>query len=155
MKLSSGLHRSPLLLGALVLALAGGPLRAAHKASPRDEGRKNPKIVLSATPAFGFPPLSVQLVATLSGVGDRDPNFCHAEVTWIRVDPGSAPETGTKLSEAPRCVHGEEQVSVVTSFSKTFDLYSPGAYLYRLIVEAKDGTQVRSNFVKVQVMRVP
>jgi hypothetical protein len=46
-------------------------------------------------------------------------------------------------------------MSVVTSFSKTFDLYSPGAYLYRLIVEGKDGTQVRSNFVKVQVMRIP
>jgi hypothetical protein len=154
MKLSLRLFRSAILLGALAEALAGGPLRAAHR-EPRDQGRKNPKIVLSATPAFGFPPLSVQLVATLSGVGDRDANFCHAGVTWIRVDPGSAPETGTKLTEAPRCVHGEEEVSVVTSFSKTFDLYSPGAYLYRLVVEAKDGTQIRSNFVKVQVMRVP
>jgi len=154
MNLSPGLYHRMFVLGALLLALAGGPLPAAHK-EPRDEGRKNPKIVLSATPAFGFPPLSVQLVATLSGVGERDPNFCHANVTWIRVDPGSAPETGTKLSEAPRCVHGEEEVSVVTSFSKTFDLYSPGAYLYRLVVEGKDGRQVRSNFVKVQVMRVP
>jgi hypothetical protein len=154
MKPSQRLYRGAILLGALAVGLAGGPLGAAHK-EPRQEGRKNPKIVLSATPAFGFPPLSVQLVATLSGVGDRDPNFCHAVVTWIRVDPGSAPETGTKLSEAPRCVHDEEEVAVVTSFSKTFDLYSPGAYLYRLIVEGKDGTQVRSNFVKVQVMRVP
>jgi hypothetical protein len=112
-------------------------------------------VALSASPAFGFAPLSVNLVAILSGVDPHDPNFCHAGVTWVRLDPGSRPETGIRLTEAPRCLHGEGEVTVGTTFSKTFDLYDPGYYQYQLIILGKDGTQVRSNFVKVQVMRVP
>ena len=140
----------------LVLVLAAGfSALAGHKRTTSDEDRKSPRVVLSATPAFGFSPLNVQLVAILTGVDAHDPNFCHAGVTWIRVDPGSQPETGTRVSEAPRCLHGEEEVSVATSFNKSFDLYNPGAYLYRIVIDGKDGTQLRSNFVKVQVMRVP
>ena len=138
----------------LILAL-GLPASADHKASPADEDRKSPKVVLTASPSFGFSPLTVQLVAVLSGVDAHDPNFCHAGITWIRVDPGSRPETGTRVTESPRCLHGADEVTVATTFSKSFDLYIPGAYLYRLLIDGKDGTQLRSNFVKVQVMRVP
>ena len=60
-----------------------------------------------------------------------------------------------KLTEIPRCLHPKSEISVPTTFSKTFELDAPGAYLYRLIVQGKDGTRVSSNFVKVQVMRVP
>jgi hypothetical protein len=139
----------------LLLLLLGLSVRAGHKDDSSAEPRKNPKVVLSASPAFGFSPLNVQIVGTLTGVDSRDPNFCHAEITWIRVEPGSNPEKGSRLTEAPRCLHGESEISVATTFSKTFDLYVPGPYLYQLLITGKDGAQVRSNFVKVQVMRVP
>jgi len=139
----------------LLLPVFPLPALSAHKKSTSSEDNKKPKVVLSASPAFGFPPLTVQLVGTLSGVDARDPNFCHAGVTWVRVDPGSRPETGTKLTEIPRCLHDAQEVSVPTTFSKAFDLYAPGPYLYRLIIQGKDGTELRSNYVKVQVMRVP
>lgn len=142
----------PVLLLAVLFAL---PLWAGRKEEPRAEQDKNPKIVLSASPAFGFSPLSVQMVGTLTGVDSKDPNFCHAEITWIRVEPGATPEKNSRLTEAPRCLHGEDEVSVKTTFSKTFELYLPGPYLYQLVIAGKDGTQIRSNFVKVQVMRVP
>jgi hypothetical protein len=139
----------------LLLLASGFSVWAAPKGEPRGAEPRSPKILLSASPAFGFSPLSVQLVATLRGVNPHDSNFCHAGTTWIRVDPGSSPEKGTRLTEAPRCLHDEKEVAVTTSFSKTFELYTPGPYLYQLVLQAKDGTQVRSNFVKVQVIRVP
>ena len=139
----------------LLLLLLGLPIRAGSRDDPGSEPRKNPKIVLSASPAFGFSPLTVQIVGTLTGVDSRDPNFCHAETTWVRVDPGSNPEKSSRLTEAPRCLHKKDEVSVATTFSKTFDLYAPGPYLYQLLVTGKDGTQIRSNFVKIQVMRIP
>lgn len=141
---------------ALLLVLASGvAARATPKGKTPAPGPRTPKILLTASPAFGFSPLSVQFVATLSGVDPHDSNFCHAGTTWIRIDPGSSPDKGTRLTEAPRCLHDEKEVAVASSFSKTFDLYAPGPYLYQFVLEAKDGTQVRSNFVKVQVMRVP
>jgi hypothetical protein len=140
---------------ALLLASPASTFLASHKDGSTEESHATPKVALSITPAFGFPPLSIQLVAVLSGVDAHDPNFCHPGVTWIRVDPGSQQDTGTKVTEAPRCLHGEDEVSVATTFSKSFELYTPGAYLYRVVLAGKDGTQVRSNYVKVQVMRVP
>jgi len=139
----------------LLAILPGSPQRAGHKDEPREERDKSPKIVLTVSPAFGFSPLTVQMVGTLTGVEPRDPNFCHAETTWTRVEPGSSPERSSRITEAPRCLHGEHEVSVTTTFSKVFDLYRPGPYLYQLIITGKDGTQIRSNLVKVQVMRVP
>jgi len=137
------------------LLLAGAQKSRAEMTPSQPESRKTPKLSLTATPAFGFTPLAVQLMATLSGVTSRDANYCHAGVTWVRIDPGSSPETGAKMSERPRCVHSEDKIFVATTFSKSFDLISPGSYLYRVIVEAKDGTQIKSNFVKVRVLRVP
>jgi len=141
----------------LFLMLLGGlsSLFAGRQSQVGPAGRTTPKILLTATPAFGFAPLSVQLVATLSGVNPHDANFCHAGVTWIRVDPVSAPETGARLTEDPKCVHGEEEISVATTYSKTFELAPAGSYLYRIVVSGKDGTQIKSNFVKVRVLRVP
>lgn len=146
-----------LFLGVLTSGpfLAGELKARADKSQGESESRKTPKLSLTVTPAFGFTPLAVQLVATLSGVGPRNANFCHAGVTWVRIDPGSSPETGAKLSEHPRCVHSEDKIFVATTFSKSFDLISPGSYLYRVIIEAKDGSQIKSNFVKVRVLRVP
>ena len=134
---------------------AGAPNAGAVESPAQSKSRKTPKVSLTATPAFGFTPLAVQLVATLSGVGSRDSNFCHAGVTWVRIDPGSSPETGAKMSELPRCVHSEDKIFVPTTFSKSFDLISPGSYLYRVIIETKDGSQIKSNFVTIRVLRVP
>jgi hypothetical protein len=139
----------------LLTLLPVSPLRSGHKDGPREERSKDPKILLTVSPAFGFSPLTVQMVGTLTGVDSRDPNFCHAEITWTRVEPGSSPERSSRITEAPRCLHGESEISVTTTFSKVFDLYRPGPYLYQLIITGKDGTQIRSNMAKVQVMRVP
>ena len=94
-------------------------------------------------------------MATLSGIDPKDANFCHASVTWVRVDPGPSPEKETRLTEAPRCVHDEDEPSVATTFSKSFDLNLPGSYLYRVSVAGKNGKEVRSNYVTVKVLRVP
>ena len=118
------------------------------------EPEKRPRLALSASPAFGYAPVTVQLVATLTGVDKKDPNFCHAGITWVRVDPSASPERETWLSETPRCVHEDGQVEVTTTFSKSFELDRAGNYLYRAIVEGKDGSQIRSSYVTVRVLRV-
>ena len=53
MKPSVRPYHGAILLGALAVGLAGGPLRAAHK-EPREEGRKNPKIVALSTGSMGL-----------------------------------------------------------------------------------------------------
>jgi hypothetical protein len=98
--------------------------------------------------------MNVQLVATLTGVESSDPNFCHAAVTWVRVDPASTPEKETRLTEAPRCLHDENELHVSTTFSKTFEISFPGSYLYRISVTGKDGKEIRSNYLTVRVLRV-
>src|SRR5690348_1923466 len=95
---SRGTASPGLFLGLLMagLLLAWAPKEEMGKVPHHSE---TPKLALTVSPAFGFTPLAVQLVATLSGVGPRDANYCHAGVTWVRIDPGSSPETGAKMSE--------------------------------------------------------
>ncbi len=140
--------------GILVLSFAVLPALAGKDSSPGEDGRQ-PKLALTSTPSFGFAPITVQLVATLTGIDPKDSNFCHAAVTWLRVDPGASPEKETRVTEAPRCVHGENEPSVATTFSKSFDLYRAGSYLYRVSVVGKNGKEIRSNYVTVKVLRVP
>ncbi len=128
---------------------------AGHKGEAQEEGHKGPKLLLTASPLFGFPPLTVHLAATLTGVDPHDANFCHARVIWTRIDPGTSQDMGSKMTESPRCLHDPKEVYVATTYSKTFEMYTPGDYLYRLTLEGKDGTQVISKLVKVQVMRIP
>ena len=123
--------------------------------APQQDTLRQPKLALTSTPAFGFAPMTVQLVATLTGIDSKDPNFCHAAVTWVRVDPGAAPEKEIRVTEAPRCVHDENEPSVATTYSKSFDLYQAGSYLYRVSVLGKNGKEIRSNYVTVKVLRVP
>lgn len=126
----------------------------AKKAPPPKEDHPSPKLLLNGSPVYGFAPMNVQLVATLTGVESSDPNFCHAAVTWVRVDPASTPEKETRLTEAPRCLHDENELHVSTTFSKTFEISFPGSYLYRISVTGKDGKEIRSNYLTVRVLRV-
>ncbi|HEU4402702.1 MAG TPA: hypothetical protein VFT43_11410 [Candidatus Polarisedimenticolia bacterium] len=119
----------------------------------RDKKDK-PKLHLIADPAVGFTPVTVVLTGQLSGVSRQDPNFCHAAVTWIRIDPGQSEEEGFKVREDPVCLHPKEEVFVPTSFTKTFVLGRPGSYLVRLMVEGKDGTRIVSSYSKIEVLRV-
>ena len=140
------------LLALLLVLTAPRHLIGAEEKGATPE--KRPRLALNASPSFGYAPVTVQLVATLTGVDKKDPNFCHAGITWVRVDPSASPERETYLSETPRCVHEGSQVEVTTTFSKSFELDRAGTYLYRAMVEGKDGTQVRSSYVTVKVLRV-
>ena len=149
---------SLLLLGLLLVAgTAVSPvLGAARKPKPPTgpKGDGKPKLVLTADPAFGFTPVNVFITGALSGIDLNDRNFCHAAVTWVRIDPGQSERDGFRTREDPACVHPDEEISVTTSFTKTFVLYRPGSYLIRLEVEGKDGTRVVSAYTKVEVLRV-
>jgi len=138
----------------LVLVLAIHPAEA-KKGDSSKESARVPKLSLASTPAFGFAPVTVQLVASLTGIDPGDPNFCHAAIAWVRIDPGASPEKETRFSETPRCVHGESESSVATTFSKAFELDRSGSYLYRVSVVGKNGKEVRSNYVTIKVLRVP
>lgn len=149
-----------LLLGLLLVAGAADPpaVEAARKPKPpaakSDAREDKPKLALTADPAFGFTPVTVFITGALSGVDLHDRNFCHAAITWVRIDPGQTERDAFRTREDPACVHPDEEISVSTSFSKTFVLYRPGSYLIRLEVEGKDGTRVTSAYTKVEVLRV-
>jgi hypothetical protein len=149
-----GRYPLPRLAAACVLLLC--PIAAlGYAGNDPTQPESQPKLALTSTPAFAFAPVTVQLVATLTGIDSKDPNFCHAAVTWVRVDPGASPEKEIRVTEAPRCVHDEAEPSVATTYSKSFDLYRAGSYLYRVSVFGKNGKEIRSNYVTVKVLRVP
>lgn len=143
-----------LLLLATIPAIASRT-NAGRKPKQRDEeDRSKPRLHLLAEPTYGFTPVTVVLTGRLSGVDPQDRNFCHPAVTWIRQSPGQLEKDASVIREDPACLHGEEEVSVPTVFSKTFDLYRPGTYLFRLLVKGRDGKQVSSAYTQVQVLRV-
>jgi hypothetical protein len=148
------------LLLLVVPPLATGMALPAAAASRKDkpardkEDKDKPKLSLTADPAFGFTPITVTLTGHLTGVDLHDRNFCHAAVTWVRIDPGQTERDSFKVREDPACVHPDEEISVADSFTKTFELYRPGSYLIRLEIQAKDGTRVVSVYTRVEVLRV-
>jgi hypothetical protein len=140
-----------LFLAALVILL---PTEAAARKVKPDPGKDKPRLSLIADPAFGFTPVTVTLTGHLTGVDLHDRNFCHAAVTWVRIDPGQTERDSFRVREDPACVHPDEDISVADTFNKTFDLYRPGSYLIRLEIQAKDGTRVVSSYTRVEVLRV-
>ena len=136
----------------LLPAGSGGAIEA--KKRPQEAEDSKPRLRLLAEPAVGFVPLTAVATAQLSGVDPRDPNFCHAAVTWVRVGPGQTEEDGFRTRQDPACLHGDEQTAADLSFTKTFALARPGSYLIRIEIEGKDGTIIRSGFTKVQALRV-
>jgi hypothetical protein len=137
-----------------VLAVSSPALASSHKDKSVKEEKDKPRLSLIADPAVGFTPVSVTLTGHLTGVDLHDRNFCHAAVTWIRIDPGQSERDSFRVREDPACVHPDEEISVADTFTKTFDLYLPGSYLFRLEIQAKDGTRVVSAYGRVQVLRV-
>ncbi len=148
-------HLTPLalllFLAALVILL---PTEAAARKVKPDPGKDKPRLSLIADPAFGFTPVTVTLTGHLTGVDLHDRNFCHAAVTWVRIDPGQTERDSFRVREDPACVHPDEDISVADTFNKTFELYRPGSYLIRLEIQAKDGTRVVSTYTRVEVLRV-
>ncbi len=144
----------PLVILLLAIGLDGPPaIAGSRKPKPPSEDKDKPKLILTADPAFGFTPVNVVLTGNLTGIAPLDRNFCHAAVTWVRIDPGLTERDAFRTREDPACVHTEEEVSVTTSFARTLLLYHPGSYLIRLEVEGKDGTRVVSSFARVEVLR--
>ena len=145
-------HRFTCLLLAFTVALPA--LAGSRKNKPAPEEKNKPRVTLTPDPAFGFTPVTVILTGHLSGVDLHDRNFCHAAITWVRIDPGQTERDNLRIREDPACVHPDEEISVTTTFTKIFDLYYPGSYLFRLEIEAKDGTRVVSGYTRVEVLRV-
>ena len=115
--------------------------------------KEKPHLRLVVDASVGFPPVTVTATGWLTGVDPRDANFCHAAVTWTKVEPGQTEDGASTVREDPGCLHPPEQVDVQTSFTKTFVFYNPGSYLIRLAIEGKNKTRVRSGFAKVEVLR--
>jgi len=141
----------------LLLVVAGGaPLLAGKQPKPVEdpEERDKPRLKLLAEPAYGFTPVTALLTAQLSGVAPDDANYCHPSVTWIRIKPGQTEANATRIHEDPVCRHPETETAAATSFIKSFDLYQPGTYLFRIIVEGKDHRRIQSGTAQVVVLRV-
>lgn len=114
---------------------------------------EKPKLVLKAEPRIGFSPLRLTLRAVLSGVSSDDLNFCHVDQLWLgkRSDSPGARERAS--AHRPRCHHPDDKKQVEMVFFKDLNLYSPGAYIYRLKLEPKQGPPLISNPVTLRVLR--
>lgn len=151
--MNSRLRHPTLLVLLAVLALAR-PTEAGGRKEKSGGEKEKPRISLIANPAFGFTPVTVTLTGHLTGVDRHDRNFCHAAITWVRIDPGQTERDGFRVREDPACIHPDEEISVADTFTKTFDLYRPGSYLIRLELQGKDGTRIVSAYTRVEVLRV-
>ena len=150
--LSSRVRIAALLAGSLWLAVPAWSRSDPAKPGEQKGDKEKPRLNLMVDRSVGFTPVTALFTGHLTGVDLHDPNFCHAAVTWIRIAPGQSEEQGYRIKEDPVCLHPKEEVSVATSFTKSFTLVQPGSYLVRLIVEGKDGTRVESAYTRVQVL---
>jgi hypothetical protein len=142
------------LLVAMALG-ALGPVVAKDRAKKKeDESRGKPRLHLSAEPMVGFVPLSTHLTAILTGVAPDDANFCHPAITWLRIDPGQNEDSASRYHEDAACRHPASESAAMTTFTKNVDLYQPGAFLFKLIVEGKDHTRVESAYIHIEAIRV-
>lgn len=148
-------RRSTAFAGLLVFLLLLTAAHGAAKGSKEDkDAPAKPGIDLRADPSVGFTPVVATLTGELTGVDPLDGNFCHPAVVWVRIDPGGSEETASRLRQDPVCRHGEEETQAKVYFTRQFSLERPGAYLFRLVIEGKDGTVVRSDYAGVRVLRV-
>jgi hypothetical protein len=138
---------------AMGLAALGTGL-AKDKSKKQEESRGKPRLHLKADPAVGFVPLTTHLTAILTGIAPDDANFCHPAVTWLRIDPGQNEDSASRYHEDPACRHPPSEAAATTTFSRTVDLYQPGAILFKLVVEGKDHTRVESAYIHVEAIRV-
>ena len=138
----------------LMVAASGAPGAGARDKEHKAEDRGKLRLRLAADPSVGFTPLTTMLTGHLSGVAPDDANFCHPAVTWIRVNPGQIEDDASRYHEDPACRHPESESEAATSFTKMFDLYQPGPYLFKLVVEGKDHRRVESAYARVEVLRV-
>ena len=141
-------HRFRLLC---CLALAGAGIIVTPAGDAKGD---KPRLKLIAEPAVGFTPVTTVLTGQISGVRPDDAAFCHPAVTWVRVNPGLTEDDATRYREDAACRHPPSEAVAVTSFTKTLTLQQPGSYLFKLIVEGRDGRRVESSYTKVQVLRV-
>jgi hypothetical protein len=142
------------LLVAIALG-ALGPVVAKDRAKKKeDDSRGKPRLHLAAEPAVGFVPLTTHLTAILTGVAPDDANFCHPAVTWLRIDPGQNEDSASRYHEDPACRHPASESAATTTFTRDVDLYQPGPFLFKLIVEGKDHTRVESAYIHVEAIRV-
>jgi hypothetical protein len=119
-----------------------------------EEKQAKARLKLIAEPAVGFTPVTTVLTGQISGISPRDAAFCHPAVTWVKVNPWLSEDDATRYHEDAACRHPESEAIAVTSFTKTLTLHEPGAYLFKLIVEGRDGRKIESAYTKVQVLRV-
>ena len=143
------------LVGLLAAALLiPATLIAGRNKEPEQDEPGKPRVTLRVDPSVGFTPVVATLTGELQGVDPFDPNFCHPAVTWIKLDPGDSDETASTLRRDPVCRHGEEETLAKVYFTRQFSLRQPGSYLFRLVIEGKDGRLVSSDYARVRVIRV-
>ncbi len=122
--------------------------------APEDGGRstEKPKLVLKADSRIGFSPLRLTLRATLTGVSRDDLDFCHVDQIWLGKRSADPAARERASAHRPRCHHPDDQKRVEMIFYKELNLYSPGAYIYRLKLEPKQGPALISNPVTLRVL---
>lgn len=131
------------------MSVASGP-----GALGKDDESGKPRLKLAADPAVGFTPVTTTLTGLASGIRADDAAFCHPAITWVRVNPGLSEDDAMRYHQDAACRHPESETVAVTTFTKTITLYQPGTYLFKLIVEGRDGRKVESAYTRVEVLRV-
>ncbi|MCZ6696531.1 MAG: hypothetical protein O7A63_08335 [Acidobacteria bacterium] len=141
----------------LVVAIGVSLAPALRAGKPKTEAQKNsekPRLRLVADKAVGFTPVEVVFTARLTGVNVEDPNFCHAAVTWVRIDRAHTENEPFSIREDPVCRHPEEESRATLTYTKRFVLRRIGVHLIKVRLEGKDGRAVESAYTRVRVLRV-
>ena len=139
----------------VAIGVSLGPAPMAGKS--KDDAQENPgkpRLRLVADKAVGFTPVEVVFTARLTGVDLEDPNFCHAAVTWLRIDTAHTKDEPFRIREDPVCRHPEEESRATLTYTKRFVLRRIGAHLIKVRLEGKDGRTVESAYTRVRVLRV-
>ncbi len=141
-------------LAVLAIGVLQSPSGEARNRKDAEEESDRPRLRLVADKAVGFSPVEVVVTARLTGIAPDDSNFCHAAVTWIRIDPAHTEDEPLRVRENPACRHPDDESRVILSYTKRFVLRRVGVHMIRMRIEGKDGRTVESGYTSIRVLRV-
>ena len=113
---------------------------------------KKPHLKLRVSTHHGFLPFQVTLKGELKGVDPADWARCLVRVEYSYTTPGGLDLTS--MDEFP-CLDEEHAAEIPATFEKTLRPKEPGTYLYRIILEPRDGRRLAGTTQEVRVFRAP
>lgn len=124
-------------------------------AAPEETGLTRKDLKLHVSTHHGYVPLKVRLEGNLEGLAFDGLATCLISVEYFYTTPGGYPLQAKEEFPCAGSGGGADPGDSILprTFTKTLTLKEPGTYIYRIVVEPKDGHRIAGATHEVKVYR--